>query len=141
MFISLCRLHPSKPTILIFARSHLQPHWGIINTLTSHIPLYCTMSTNTASPPVDVASLSVKSNDPRDQQLVIRQMTPDIITFSVPFVCVFKPDFYDCSDRIRPDLVFYQLVVVQLPFVSLVLPNQSSPKMPSNRILNQLLQM
>ncbi|AFR97427.1 hypothetical protein C343_05569 [Cryptococcus neoformans C23] len=43
------------------------------------------MSTNTTSPPVDVASLPVKSNDPRDQQLVIRQVTPDIITFSVPF--------------------------------------------------------
>lgn len=99
------------------------------------------MSTNTTSPPVDVASLPVKSNDPRDQQLVIRQVTPDIITFSVPFVCVFEPDFYNYSDRIRPDLVFYPLVVVQLPFVSFVLLNQLSPKMPSNRILNQLLQM
>ncbi|ODO08583.1 hypothetical protein L198_00313 [Cryptococcus wingfieldii CBS 7118] len=33
----------------------------------------------------DFASLSVNSTDPRDKKVVIRQLTPDIVTFSVPF--------------------------------------------------------
>ena len=38
-------------------------------------------TTSTASPIADPAS----SSDPNDKTLVIRQVTPDIITFSVPF--------------------------------------------------------
>ncbi|WVQ79871.1 hypothetical protein IAT38_001971 [Cryptococcus sp. DSM 104549] len=52
------------------------------------------MSTTAAAAPAavatpgtarDVASLATGSSDPRDKELVIRQVTPDIITFSTPF--------------------------------------------------------
>ncbi|WVN89300.1 uncharacterized protein L203_104521 [Cryptococcus depauperatus CBS 7841] len=41
--------------------------------------------TSASNTSFDFASLPMKSSDPRDQSLVIRQVTPDIVTFSVPF--------------------------------------------------------
>lgn len=64
-------VHPF--TILRLTRISIRP--------TAHLRKMSTATGTPASPIADVSS----SSDSRDQTLVIRQVTPDIITFSIPF--------------------------------------------------------